>query len=169
MNWYSINFRILWWTESSKEQHLFEIDFLTLWMSVLLSLCWIKVFKLPFQKQKATQPQTLERYCIFKITSCNYEKIWFGNCFKMYLLSCLYSPWLSCPNSEWKTPTAWVYPDPVWVPTAARNVLPHTAGPPGFIWKVASSKTPTKKQHISTEADEISLPRAFEICITLFC
>ncbi len=144
MNWYSINFRILWWTESSKEQHLFEIDFFNIMNVCTVESLLNKSIQTTFPKTKSYLTQTLERYCIFKITSCNYEKIWFGNCFKMYLLSCLYSPWLSCPNSEWKTPTAWVYPDPVCVPTAARNVLPHTAGPPGFIWKVASSKTPSK-------------------------
>ncbi len=78
MNWYSINFRILWWTESSKEQHLFEIYFFNI-MKVcnvvyFMSLCWIKVFKLPFQKQKATQPKLLNAIVYLKLQVVTMKK-----------------------------------------------------------------------------------------------
>ncbi len=67
--WYFLLFWILWWIESSKEQHLFEIEtFVTLLISlhshlwsILMHPCWIKVLR------NLTDPKLLKGNIYFGI------------------------------------------------------------------------------------------------------
>ncbi len=131
-----------------------------------MSLCLIKVFKVPFQKQnKATQPKLLNAIVYLKLQVVTMKKYDLAIvlkciCFLVYT----HLDWAAQIQSEKPQLRGCI------LTLCVCPLLPEASCPTPPDRLASSGRWPAQKllqkttYSISTEAEEISLPRAFEIC-----
>ncbi len=131
-----------------------------------MSLCLIKVLKVPFQKQnKATQPKLLNAIVYLKLQVVTMKKYDLAIvlkciCFLVYT----HLDWAAQIQSEKPQLRGCI------LTLCGCPLLPEASCPTPPDRLASSGRWPARKllqkttYSISTEAEEISLPRAFEIC-----